>query len=174
MAPKLEQVLKMQAFLSKDNMLNLGSIKGGPHRYVSPVVSGFIEGADFKAEATAGGADWLLLDHSTGVCQLDVRAQGRTAEGENICTSLSSLSAMRRSPLHSQTESIDRSFAYRWHTHTTLVSWQPVLALVANATTKIFRRYPEDGRRSAEGPGMEPWSQDYQIIGSLFLLHATI
>ena len=158
MAPKLEQVLKMQAFLSKDNMLNIGSIKGGPHRYVSPVVSGFIEGADFKAEATAGGADWLLMDPSTGICQLDVRAQGRTAEGECICRCPSLLSETDLP----QSEFL-RSFAYGWQTHTTVVSRSPILAIPTDAGTKVSCRYPENGRRGAEDPGMEPRSQDYRV-----------
>ena len=86
MAPKLEQVFKVRAFLSKSDMLPLGSIKGGPHRIVVPVESGgFLEGADFKAEFTAGGSDWLLFDPATGVAQLDIRANARTEGGEYIC-----------------------------------------------------------------------------------------
>jgi hypothetical protein len=87
MAPKLEQVFKLRAFLSKEDMLPLGSIQGGPHRYVVPVVSGFIEGTDFKADLTSGGSDWLLLDTATGTAQLDIRANARTKDGECICKS---------------------------------------------------------------------------------------
>ena len=156
MAPKLEQVFKMQAFLSKENTLDLGSIKGGPHRYVIPVVSGFIEGADFKAEVTAGGSDWLTLDHSTGIAQLDVRAQGRTAEGETICRSPSLVSMMDLPSLLSQFKSTIRSFADGWQTHTTMVSWWPVSAVPADEMTEAFCRHLEGRRRSAEVVGMEP------------------
>ncbi len=85
MAPKLEQVFKVRAFLSKGDMLALGSIKGGPHRYVVPVESGFMEGADLKAELVSGGSDWLLLDTVTGTAQLDIRVNARTKDGDSIC-----------------------------------------------------------------------------------------
>jgi hypothetical protein len=66
------------------DMLAHGSIKGRPHRYVVPVMSGFIEGPNLKADLTSGSSDWLLLDTSTGTAQLDYCANARIKEGECI------------------------------------------------------------------------------------------
>jgi hypothetical protein len=84
MAPKLEPAFTLRAFLSKEDLLALGSIRGGPHRYAIPVTHGFLEGSGIKAQLVQGGSDWLLLDTATGVAQLDVRTQARTSEGDSI------------------------------------------------------------------------------------------
>ncbi|EXJ59432.1 uncharacterized protein A1O5_12057 [Cladophialophora psammophila CBS 110553] len=82
MAPKFEQVFKLRAFLSKTDFLSLGPIKGGPHRYIATVTHGTLEGCGLKAQLLHGGGDWLLLDHSSGVAHLDIRAQARSEGGE--------------------------------------------------------------------------------------------
>lgn len=84
MAPILEQVFKLRAFLSKTDSLSLGPIKAGPHRYIVPVTHGTLEGPRLKAQLLHGGGDWLLLDTSTGVAHLDIRAQARSEKGECI------------------------------------------------------------------------------------------
>lgn len=84
MAPKLEQVFTLRAFLGKDNILNFGSVKGGPHRIIVPVVGGFMSGSGIEATILPGGADWLLLDPITGTAHLDIRFQARSSSGDMI------------------------------------------------------------------------------------------
>ncbi|TKA65041.1 hypothetical protein B0A49_09992 [Cryomyces minteri] len=64
MAPKLEQVFTLRAFLSKEDLLAFGPIKG--------------------PQLVQGGSDWLLLDPTTNIAHLDIRTQARTAEGGYI------------------------------------------------------------------------------------------
>lgn len=84
MPPRLEQVFTLRAFLGKDNTLPLGSVKGGAHRYVVPVTGGFVSGSGLEAEILPGGADWLLLDTTTGTAHLDIRFQARSKDGDMI------------------------------------------------------------------------------------------
>jgi hypothetical protein len=84
MAPKLEKAFTLRAFLSKEDLLAFGAIKGGPHRYIVPVTHGFLEGSGIKAQLVQGGSDWLLLDPTTGVAHLDIRTQARTEAGDLI------------------------------------------------------------------------------------------
>jgi len=84
MAPKLEEVFKLRAFLGREDALSLGPIKEGPHRHIVPVTHGTLEGSGLKAQLLHGGGDWLLLDTSTGVAHLDIRAQARSDKGEGI------------------------------------------------------------------------------------------
>ena len=84
MAPQLEKAFTMRAFLSKDDLLALGPIKGGAHRYAAPVTHGSFEGSGINAQIIQGGSDWLLVDTQTGVATLDVRTQARTLGGDSI------------------------------------------------------------------------------------------
>jgi len=84
MAPKLEKAFTLRCFLSKEDLLVFGPIKGGPHRYAVPVTYGFLEGSGIKAQLVQGGSDWILMDTTTNVAHLDVRTQARTAEGDVI------------------------------------------------------------------------------------------
>jgi hypothetical protein len=84
MAPKLEKVFTLRAFLSKEDLLPLGPIKGGPHRFAVPITHGSLEGSSIKAHLVQGGSDWILMDTTTGTAYLDVRLQGRTLEGDSI------------------------------------------------------------------------------------------
>ncbi|KAK3626757.1 hypothetical protein LTR22_023052 [Elasticomyces elasticus] len=80
MAPALEPVFTMRAFLSKEDTLAIGPIHGGSHRMVAPVASGFIEGPGIRMEFTPGSCDWPRLDATTGILHLDVRSQARNKE----------------------------------------------------------------------------------------------
>jgi len=156
MAPKLEQVFKVQAFLSKEDMLPLGSIKGGPHRYVVPVVSGFIEGADFKAELTSGGSDWLLMDPATGTAQLDIRANARTKDGEYIYTYYHGILKMDQqvekflqwSPEAKSTKSSDHYFMTtpRYEVSSERLKWMEQNIFVGHGHFVV----PGDGRQAVE------------------------
>lgn len=84
MAPKLEQVFTLRAFLGKKDTLPLGPVKGGAHRIVVPVTGGFIEGCGLDAEILPGGGDWLLLDPATGIAYLDIRFQARSSSNDMI------------------------------------------------------------------------------------------
>ena len=84
MAPRLEKAFTMRAFLSKEDLLALGSIKGGAHRYAAPVTHGFFKGSGIEAQIIQGGSDWLLVDTKTGVATLDVRTQARTVGRDAI------------------------------------------------------------------------------------------
>jgi len=84
MAPTLEQVFTIRAFLSKD-ILPVGPIKGGAQRMVVQITHGFLEGSGVKAEIVPGHSDWLLLDPAVGVVHLDVRISFKVPEtGEAI------------------------------------------------------------------------------------------
>ncbi|KAK3615602.1 hypothetical protein LTR56_026490 [Elasticomyces elasticus] len=80
MAPKLEQVFTMRAFLSKEDTLVIGPIHGGSQRMIAPVTGGFIKGPGIEMEFTPGSSDWPRLDATTGVLHLDVRSQARNRE----------------------------------------------------------------------------------------------
>ena len=77
MAPKLEQVFTMRAFLNKDDTLAIGPIHGGSQRMIAPIAGGFIEGSGIKMDFVPGGSDWPRLDATTGTLHLDTRAQAR-------------------------------------------------------------------------------------------------
>ena len=84
MPPQLEQVFVLRAFLGKDDLLNLGPVKGGAHRIVVPVTGGFVKGPGVDLDILPGGGDWLLLDPSSGTAHLDIRFQARSADGDMI------------------------------------------------------------------------------------------
>lgn len=84
MTPKLEQVFTLRATLGKENALPLGSVRGGIHRMVAPVIGGFIKGPDIDAEILPGGGDWPLVDPVVENLYLDARLQARTSTGEMI------------------------------------------------------------------------------------------
>ncbi|KAK6420014.1 hypothetical protein LTR95_016987 [Oleoguttula sp. CCFEE 5521] len=85
MAPTLEKVFDLRAFLGKTDTLPLGHVKGGAQRIIVPVTSGFLKGSGVEAEIIpTTGADWLLLDPATGTAHLDVRIALRTKDGDSI------------------------------------------------------------------------------------------
>ncbi|KAJ9624493.1 hypothetical protein H2203_005228 [Taxawa tesnikishii (nom. ined.)] len=84
MAPKLEQVFTLRAFLSREDLLSLGQTKGGQQRYVAPVTHGTLSGLGLSFNLIQGGSDWLLLDADSGTAHLDIRAQARSDNGEQI------------------------------------------------------------------------------------------
>jgi hypothetical protein len=84
MPPKLEQVFTLRAFISKDDTLPLGSVKGGAQRTVVPVVGGFLSGSGLEAKIFHGGGDWSLLDAASGTLHLDARFQARSESGDMI------------------------------------------------------------------------------------------
>jgi hypothetical protein len=83
MAPGLEQVFTLRGFISKDDTLAMGSVKGGKHRMIVPVTSGSLSGNGIEAEILSG-ADWPLLDPDAGIIYLDARLQARTTSGQMI------------------------------------------------------------------------------------------
>lgn len=84
MAPKLEQVFTLRAFIAKEGTLPLGSVKGGAHRLVVPVVGGFLSGSGLEAEILPSSGDWPLLDPAAGIIHLDARLQARSSSGQMI------------------------------------------------------------------------------------------
>jgi hypothetical protein len=52
-------------------------------RMILPVIGGTIKGPKINGEVLAFGADWIVM-RSDGVGELDVRATGRTDDGELI------------------------------------------------------------------------------------------
>jgi Protein of unknown function (DUF3237) len=89
MAPRLEHVFTMVGYMDRTT-LDLGPIKNGPHRTITGIPSGRIEGVPgsrgegLKVELISGGGDWIVYDPKTNVCHLDVRTQGRTKEGDSV------------------------------------------------------------------------------------------
>ena len=73
-----------RVYIDRDVTLNLGPIKGGPHRYCVAIPSGYISGPGIEATILPGGSDWLLLDVASGVAHLDIRTHARTATGVAI------------------------------------------------------------------------------------------
>lgn len=84
MAPQLEQVLTLRAFLGKANTLQLGAVKAGPQRIIIPIDGGFIKGSDLNAEILPGGGDSLLFDAASGTGHLNVRFSARSEAGDMI------------------------------------------------------------------------------------------
>ncbi|KAJ5811493.1 hypothetical protein N7474_007794 [Penicillium riverlandense] len=83
MAPQLNYVFTMRAYLSRENSFTIPKIKDGPSRVILPITHGFIEGSGIKATIIPGGGDWILMDPSTNVCHLNVRTQARTSDGKH-------------------------------------------------------------------------------------------
>ncbi|KAJ5279982.1 hypothetical protein N7478_005354 [Penicillium angulare] len=84
MAPKLELCFKFRGYISKQNTVNLGSVKSGATRVVIPITHGFIEGKGLNAQVLPGGGDWITSDSEMKVAYLDIRTQARTAEGHAV------------------------------------------------------------------------------------------
>ena len=61
MAPKLDYVFTMRAYLSKENGLTIPRIKDGSSRVIAPITHGSIEGSGIKATIIPGGGDWILV-----------------------------------------------------------------------------------------------------------------
>jgi Protein of unknown function (DUF3237) len=61
MASKLELAFTMRGYMSKENSLDLKTIKSGAQRVIVPITHGFIEGSGLKAELVPGGGDWILV-----------------------------------------------------------------------------------------------------------------
>jgi Protein of unknown function (DUF3237) len=94
MAPKLEYAFTLRTVGSKEDFVPFGPVKGGPTRFVINVPGGDIEGPEVKAKFISGGSDWFHLDTATGVGQMDLRATGKTEEGETICLRLTGIVKM--------------------------------------------------------------------------------
>ena len=82
MPPSLEHVLTFRAIFAKEDLLRLGSTKGGAQRLVAPVNGGFLKGEGIDAELVQGGSDWPYIDANTGTAYLDVRAHFRDKAGD--------------------------------------------------------------------------------------------
>ena len=61
MAPSLDHVFTMRAYLSKENSVTLPNIKDGPSRVIAPITHGFIKGSGLDAKIIPGGSDWILV-----------------------------------------------------------------------------------------------------------------
>ncbi|KAK6395939.1 hypothetical protein LTR65_010048 [Meristemomyces frigidus] len=87
MAPKLEHVFTLRAYISKDTTSQVGTVMGGPQRIVAPVLRGWMEGKGLeRCDIVQPFGDWLQVDPSTGTVHVDVRGQIRTKEGHAIYT----------------------------------------------------------------------------------------
>ncbi|PPJ61279.1 hypothetical protein CBER1_09320 [Cercospora berteroae] len=88
MAPTLEHHFTVRAYFDGPNILNCGTVKGGPQRTVVPLNTGWLKGHGPSAGATAellpGNGDWFLLNPQTSTGHLDVRLSFRTPEGHGI------------------------------------------------------------------------------------------
>jgi hypothetical protein len=61
MAPQLDYVFTMRAYLSRENGFTISKLKDGPSRVVLPITHGFIDGSGIKATIIPGGGDWILV-----------------------------------------------------------------------------------------------------------------
>jgi hypothetical protein len=103
MAPKLELAFTMRSYVSIEQNVSIGAVKGGLIRSVSPITHGYIKGPGLDAKVLSGGADVSLVryqldrknigghdpnafqfDPTTNVSHLDVRASARTEDGESF------------------------------------------------------------------------------------------
>ncbi|EME82841.1 uncharacterized protein MYCFIDRAFT_196289 [Pseudocercospora fijiensis CIRAD86] len=91
--PTLEHVFTMKGFTAKTSM-DLGKIKGGPHRTIFGITHGYIRGVPGSAgggldvNIVPGGGDWILYDPATNVSHLDVRTQATGNDGHHLYASL--------------------------------------------------------------------------------------
>ena len=89
MAPKLEHVFRMRGYMDRTS-LDLGPIKNGPHRNITALTGGFVEGVQgsrgegLSVKLGQGGSDWILFDPATNICHLDVRTHGQTEAGQSL------------------------------------------------------------------------------------------
>lgn len=81
MPPTLELAFTLRALFSKDHMLDVKSVKGGPQRTIAPIVSGHMKGSGLEAEVIPAGGDWLLINPEDNTAHLDVRLGLRSLEG---------------------------------------------------------------------------------------------
>jgi Protein of unknown function (DUF3237) len=156
MAPKLEYAFTLTAFVSKEDTLALGAVKGGPIRYVIPVTHGTLEGSGIKAQLVQGGSDWVLLDPTTGVAHLDIRTQARTADGDLIFIFYPGLlkvdeasgKALQWSPEAKTTQSQDHYWMTtpRFETSSEKLKWMEQCMFVGHGHWNI----PGDGTQAAE------------------------
>ena len=64
--PTLEKHFTLRAYLAKENIYDLQSIRSGPRRYIAAVVGGFLKSeGGLEAELLPGGADWMSVCHSS-------------------------------------------------------------------------------------------------------------
>ena len=59
MTPKLEKAFKLRGYLDKENTINTGAVRNGPHHIVIPISKGIIEGQGVKAKILPGSHDCL-------------------------------------------------------------------------------------------------------------------
>lgn len=84
MPPSLEHVLTVRTIFAKDDLLRLGSTKGGADRLVAPVQAGSLKGSGIDAELVQGGSDWPHMNTNTGTIYLDTRAHFRSKDGDSF------------------------------------------------------------------------------------------
>lgn len=77
MAPTLEHVMTFHFTLSKEHQLAIGPARGNTSRYVSPIIGGYLQGKDFKADVVPGGSECPTMNPSTGTAYIDGRGQYR-------------------------------------------------------------------------------------------------
>ncbi|KAK5728298.1 hypothetical protein LTR15_001433 [Elasticomyces elasticus] len=82
MPPKLEKLFTLREFVNMSEAQSLGSTKGGAHRGIYPVNSGFLEGEGIHAEVVSGGGDMLTLDPASNTGYTDTRVQLRSTNAE--------------------------------------------------------------------------------------------
>ena len=85
MAPTLEHRFSFRLELSKSATLALGATKGGTHRFISPILRGFLRGSGIDAEVVAGSSECPLLDTSADLAYIDGRVQFRDANTGDAC-----------------------------------------------------------------------------------------
>jgi hypothetical protein len=61
MAPKLELAFTMRSYVSVEQTVKLGVVKGGLNRSVSPITHGYIKGSGLDAKVLPGGGDVGLV-----------------------------------------------------------------------------------------------------------------
>jgi hypothetical protein len=84
MAPTLEYVFSMKFTLSKEHTLFIGPTRGNGKRLAAPIVGGYLQGEDFRADLVPGGSDWPRINDAAGVGYIDGRGQFRDSTTGDI------------------------------------------------------------------------------------------
>lgn len=61
MAPKLELAFTMRSYVSIEQNVGIGAVKGGLLRSWSPITHGYIKGSGLDAQVLPGGGDVPLV-----------------------------------------------------------------------------------------------------------------
>lgn len=89
MEPKLTHVFTLQLQVPQESV-HLGTHPSGSQKHITPLNGGVFRGVlntrgeGMDATIVPGGSDWVLHDPVTDVMQIDVRTQGKLADGSGV------------------------------------------------------------------------------------------